>query len=208
MTLSQRGPTAASAFILAQLCLSAQTVPDPTSTDLVSRSAPAYRPLTRSDRLNDFLKRTASPVSLVSSAASAGLGQWRDVPEEWGQGGAGFGRRYASSFAQHVVQETLMFGVSSALHEDNRYVRSRDSGTRQRIYNAMNGTFFARGDDGRKRFSCSRIGAFAGSALISRLWQPPSTDRIRGVPLNVGSSIGLNIGMNVVKEFWPRKRQP
>jgi hypothetical protein len=32
--------------------------------------------------------------------------------------------RFGSSYAEHIVQETLMYGASSALHEDNRYVRS------------------------------------------------------------------------------------
>lgn len=164
--------------------------------------------MTRQERLNEFLKRTTSPLSLVNSAVSAGLGQWRDRPEEWGQGAKGYGRRYASSYAQHVVRETLMYGLSSALHEDNRYVRSRERGTKSRIYHAMNGTFFARTDDGRKRFSYSRIGSFAGASMISRLWQPPSSDSLRAVPVNVGTAIGLSMGMNVVREFWPRKRQP
>lgn len=206
MTLSQRRllprAAAASVLLLAQFSLSAQTAsPDP-ATD----AAPSYRPMTRSARLNEFLKRTSSPLSLVSSAASAGWGQMRDRPEEWGQGGAGFGRRYASAFATHVVRETLMYGLSSALHEDNRYVRSRESGTKSRIYNAINGTFFARDDEGRKRFSYSRIGSYAGASMISRLWQPPSSDSLRAVPVNVGTSIGINMGMNVVREFWPRKR--
>ena len=101
-----------------------------------------------------------------------------------------------------------MYGLSSALHEDNRYVRSSESSTKRRIYNAMNGTFFARNDEGRKRFSFSRIGSYAGASMISRSWQPPSSDSLGTVPVNVATAIGINMGMNVVREFWPRKWQP
>ena len=166
----------------------------------------AFRPMTKSERLNDYLKKLANPVSVVSSSASAGIGQWRDSPDEWGQGGEGFGRRFASSFAQHIVTETLLFGVSTALHEDNRYALSADRSTRGRILNAIKGTFFARRDDGGMRFSYSRIGAYGGAAIISRSWQPEDSHKVRGAFYSVSSSIGMSIGMNVVREFWPRRR--
>jgi hypothetical protein len=162
--------------------------------------------MTQADRWNDYFKRTANPFSLVSSAASAGLGQWRDRPEEWGQGAAGFGRRYASSIAQHVVKESLMFAASSALHEDNRYVRSQGETTRGRIVNAIEGVWYARRDDGSRRVSISRFTAYAGVYLISRTWQPPTINTPKGLLVNVGTSFGLSVGMNVVREFWPRKR--
>jgi hypothetical protein len=162
--------------------------------------------MTKAERWNDYFRRTVNPFSLVSSAASAGLGQWRDRPEEWGQGGAGYGRRYASAVGSHVVKETLMFGVSAALHEDNRYVISADRTTRGRIVNAIEGVVYARRDDGSRRVSISRFSAYAGAFLISRTWQPASSDSPKGVVLNMGMSFGLSVGMNVVREFWPRKR--
>ncbi|MBZ5624787.1 MAG: hypothetical protein LAQ69_39720, partial [Acidobacteriia bacterium] len=63
------------------------------------------------------MRDTFSPTSFVSSAANAGIGQWRNRPREWQQGGEGYGRRYASSFAEHIVYQTMMFGASSVLHE-------------------------------------------------------------------------------------------
>jgi hypothetical protein len=113
--------------------------------------------------------------------------------------------RYGSSYAEHIVRATLMFGASSVLHEDDRYVRSRQSAVGSRLGYAVGSTFLARRDDGSRRFSFSRLGAFAGAALISRLWQPRSTNSMRSAALNFGTSIGVATGVDIAREFWPRQ---
>jgi hypothetical protein len=200
--------TAVSVLFAAPLCVPAQI---PTGADRLNPASaatatqPAYTPMTQPQRLREFLQDTFNPVSLVSTAASAGLGQWRDSPHQWKQGGEGYGRRYASSYAQRIVSATLMFGASSVLHEGNRYVPSGQSGVGNRVRYALKNTFLARRDDGSRRISISRIGALAGASLISRLWQPQGTDRFRTAGINFGTSIGVTMGFGVVREFWPRK---
>jgi hypothetical protein len=207
--------TAVSLLFAAQLCLPlpAQTPSVADKVDHADRvdpasataTQPAYTPVTETQRFTGFLKDTFSPLSLVRSAASAGIGQWRDSPHQWKQGGEGYGRRYASSYAQHIVNATLMYGVSSVLHEDNRYVRSGQSGVKTRVGYALKTRFMARGEDGTQHLSVSRICALAGASLISRLWQPQGTDRLRSAGINFGTSIGFTMGFGVAKEFWPRK---
>ena len=166
---------------------------------------PGRAPITGGDRLRWYLKATISPLSFMTSAASAGFGQWRDRPKEWREGAEGYSLRFASSYGEHVVRETLVFGASSALHEDNRYLRSGESDFRLRIRYAVGSTFLARRDNGSRRLSFSRMGAFAGAALISRLWQPRSTRGPHSATVNFGTSIGIAAAFNIVREFWPRK---
>jgi hypothetical protein len=168
-------------------------------------SQPGRAPITGGDRLQWYLKATISPLSFVTSAASAGWGQLWDRPKEWREGAEGYGLRFASSYGEHVVRETLMFGASSALHEDNRYIHSGESDVRLRIRYAVASTFLARRDNGSRRLSFSRMGAFAGAAVISRLWQPRSTRGPRSATVNLGTSVGVAAAFNVVREFWPRK---
>ena len=99
------------------------------------------------------------------------------------------------------MNTTIAFGASSILHEDNRYFRYRESGFGARIGYALESTFLARRNDGTRRLSVSRIVGFAGSALISRLWQPPSTNKLRDAGINFGTEIGVCAGFNVVREF-------
>ena len=128
-----------------------------------------YTPLTEGDRTREYLKEIFNPLSMVSSAASAGIGQWRDQPKQWKEGSQGYGLRYGSAFAEHIVRDTLMYGASGVLHEDDRYIRSGQSGAGSRIGYAVSSTFLARRDDGSRRFSYSRIIAFRsiGSPPVS-----------------------------------------
>jgi hypothetical protein len=193
-------------LLCAQFCLAQTQNSADRMTNLGGAgSQPGAAPITGGDRLRWYLRSTISPLSFVTSAASAGFGQWRDRPKEWREGAEGYGLRFASSYGEHVVRETLAFGASTVLHEDNRYLRSEESDIRPRIRYAVGSTFLARRDDGSRRVSFSRIGAFAGAALISRLWQPKSTHSPRGAAVNFGTSIGIAAAFNVVREFWPRK---
>lgn len=166
--------------------------------------APRYTPMTANDRWRDYLKRTISPRSFLTSAASAGWGQLRERPHEWKEGGEGYGFRYASSFGEHIVRETLMFGAASAFGEDNRYIRSGESGAKARVEYAVKNTFMARHADGTRHISKSRIVAFAGAALVSRLWQPHSTRSFRSAAVNLATSLSLSTGFEVAREFWPQ----
>jgi hypothetical protein len=169
---------------------------------------PSYVPMTASERFTTYLRQDVSLTSFVSSAASAGIGQWRDRPKEWKQGGEGFGLRYGSAFAQHITRETLTYGASSLLHEDNRYFASRRTGFGSRLEYALASTFLARHDDGTQHFSFSGIGGIGGAALISRAWQPHSTSTMRNAGISSAISIGVKAGFNVGREFVPRLFHP
>ena len=159
--------------------------------------------MSQRERVRQYAKDVFNPVYLFGSAASAGIGLWRDQPPEWGQGGRGFGRRFASSYAQHIVSETLLFGASSALGEDNRYIRTGSGEFKHRLGYALKSTFLARHDDGSRHLSISKFGALGGASMISRAWQPPGPDRMRGAGVNFGVSVAAAMGLNVAREFLP-----
>jgi hypothetical protein len=158
----------------------------------------------RSGRGQQYINQLFSPFSFVESAVSAAFGQWRDRPPEWRQGAEGYGRRFASSFAQHITQETLKFGLASLLHEDNRYVPSGQAKLAPRLLYALESTFRSRGDDGLRQVSYSNIGSLAGASLISRTWQPRSTGSAGDGAVNFGVSVIFAAGMNVGREFFHR----
>ncbi len=164
---------------------------------------PVFVPMTEGERLRQYLKDTFHPITLVSSAAAAGIGQWRNSPREWGQGGEGYAKRFASSYAEHMVRQTMIFGLSSVLQEDDRWFPSGRSGAGTRIGYAVESTFLARRNDGRRRLSFSRIASFAGAAFVSRLWQPDSSSHAHNGAINVGTSVGVAAGFNVAREFLP-----
>ena len=166
-----------------------------------------FVPMTRSERLKRYVTGTFGPNSLNKSAASAEIMQVRKVPKEWSRTPAGFGNRVGSAFAQHIVRGTLQYGTSSALHEDNRYRPSCKKGFWKRAGYAVSSTFLARRDNGRRRFSFSRIGSAGGASFISRTWLPPSIATAGAGASSFGLTIAFDVGANVFHEFWPDLRK-
>jgi hypothetical protein len=166
-------------------------------------SEPEFVPMTQRERWKHYFRSTGDPMAMVMSAAGAGITQWQDNPTEWGQGATGYTRRLGNTYAQHIIRQTLIFGASSALHEDNRYLQSGESGVGDRIKYAIGSTFLARRNDGSRRFAFSRFGATMGTAFISRRWQPRSQNSNGNALSSFGIAIGAQAGFNVAREFLP-----
>jgi hypothetical protein len=206
--------TCAGLLFLVQHCVMAQTTvavrgPDP-ETPLVAAAVPiepSFIPMTQSDRVHYYFKSTFNATSILASTAAAGIAQWQDSPTEWHQGAEGYGKRLGSIYAKHIVRQTIAFGASSVLHEDNRYIPSGRSGFGTRLKYAIVSTLLARRDDGTQRLSFSRIGSTAGAVFVSRLWQPPSANTTGHAATSFGVSMGTQIGFNVAREFLHRKTQ-
>lgn len=168
---------------------------------------PEFAPMTASERFRLYLRRAFDPGSIIESAAGAGIRQWEDTPKEWKHGAEGYGDRFGSAYATHFIRETLEYGASAALREDNRYIRSGESGFWKRSKHAVVYTFMARNDAGNEHFAFSRFGSAAGAAFISRIWQPHSTNSAGDGAVVFGGTIGSDVGANMFHEFWPDIRR-
>ena len=142
------------------------------------------------------------------SGLSGAIDQANDKPHEWGQGGAGYGKRVANITAQYGIQRTVTFGVASLLHEYNRYFGSGKKGFWPRTGYAISSSVLARHDNGRRYPSVSLIGGFAAAAFISRSLQPPSTHSAGDGASSFGISMGYNVLACTVKEFLPDLLRP
>lgn len=181
--------------------------PSAISSKVCSSPPPKFAPMTRSERFHNYLVRVAGPQPFITAAATAGISQAEGTPKEWGGGAEGYGKRSGSAFAEHFIRGTLEYGVSAALHEDNRYFVSGQTGFFRRTKYAVVSTLLARHDNGDQSFSFSRIGSAAGAAFISRAWQPRSITSAGDGAVSFGISMGSDIGFNVVREFWPGLRR-
>jgi hypothetical protein len=145
---------------------------------------------------------------VLGSAASAGIGQLRNTPHEWGQGGAAYAKRLGSHLGQLVVKQSIQFGVAALRHENLRYQPSHLHGTWPRVKYAIRATFIVpRTNKPGRTVALSRFAGNFGGGLISRLWQPASTAGIGAGVLSGGIGIGGDVGVNVVREFWPRRHR-
>ncbi len=158
-------------------------------------------------RLREFRHRAVGKRSLIGAGASAAIGTARNHPHEWGGGPAGFAKRFGSSVATHAVKGGIEMGVAAAHHENLHYQRSNKHGVLPRMAYAAKSTFIVPKTNrrGKKTFAASRVAGNMGAGLISRAWQPASAAGLGAGVATGGIGLGADVGMNMAREFWPRK---
>ena len=176
-------------------------------TRRATATIPEFVPMTASERARLYLRNAFGPTAVLRAAASGGIEQWKNAPKEWGGGAEAYGDRFGNAFAKHVIREALEFGGSTALHEDNRYVPSTDTGFFKRTRHAVASIFVARNEAGGEHFAYSRFGSVLGSSFISRLWQPRSEDSSGDALTSFGLTMVSDMGWNVFHEFAPSLRK-
>jgi len=162
-----------------------------------------FKPLTQSERTKLYLKTMVNPLGYVKTGFSAGIDQWKDKPTEWEQGASGYSKRFSNILGQYSIQRTVTFGLSSALHEDNRYFNSGKRRFWSRIGYAVSSGMLARSDDGSRHISVSQLGGVAAGAFLSRTWQPDSQSSLGDGAVSFGITMASDMGFGVVKEFLP-----
>jgi hypothetical protein len=143
------------------------------------------------------------PAALAGSAVITSYLQGTDSPREWGQAGAGYGKRLGSTLAYSGIRNLLAFGLDSALHQDPRYYRSGDTGLWRRTKHAFRGTILTRTDSGRETLATWRFGSAYGVTFLSNEWYPGRLNTVKLSLAQGSTQIGFDLLSNLGAEFWP-----
>jgi hypothetical protein len=143
------------------------------------------------------------PTALLESAVYAGYGQETNSPREWGQGASGYGKRLGSRLAYTGLRDALGFGLDTALRQDPRYHRSRDTGLWRRTKHAFHETILTRTDSGGETLATWRLGSAYGAAFLSNEWYPDRLNTIKSGLVQGSAQIGFDVLGNLRSEFWP-----
>ena len=163
-------------------------------------SAPYVFP-TKRERFNRYLKSTVGPFSLIYTGVSAGLNQWSDNPEEWEQGASGYGKRYASSFGRNAIQQTVVYGLDSALGLDTGFKKSTRKGFFPRMKDALAANLTSRTKSGRRVISVPRLaGVYTGAIVAHETWYPERYNYKDGLRSGTYSLL-TGFGLTLVREF-------
>lgn len=155
------------------------------------------------ERMADYLKRTAGAEAIFNSSLLAGIDQWRDRPEGWEQGGAGYGRRFVSRLGRGAISNTIQLGLEAALREDSRYTALEHGPIGQRLGHSLSHTFMVRTPGGRRAPPIGRFAGIVGGAVLSRRWYPEGENTFEDGARAAGISLGVFTGINVLREFLP-----
>jgi hypothetical protein len=166
-----------------------------------ARCAP---PLTSNEKFKLFVRGTLDPFPPVAYAIQAGIGQAQDSHSGYGQGAAGYARRFGAALGDGTSARFFAtYAFPSLLHQDPRYFRKGEGGAWSRIGYSISRGFVTRSDSGAAQPNWSNIlGKFAGAGL-SNAYYPPD-DRGTSLTLSrVAISLGYQTLGNVAIEFWP-----
>lgn len=139
----------------------------------------------------------------------AGISQAQNSEAGYGQGTAGYGKRFGAYFADGTI-ENFMVGavIPSLLRQDPRYFRSGKGGFWRRTGYTVSRMFVTRTDSGHEQFNFSEIAGSALSAGISTYSYHPHEDRtLRNTASVWGAELGSDAITVLLREFWPDVRR-
>lgn len=171
---------------------------------------PHAAPLNTKQKFELAWKSTFDPVTFVLVGASAGIQQATDQFGGYGQGAAGYGKRYGATYGD-LITGTFIGGaiLPSLLKQDPRYFYKGTGTTRSRFLYALANSVICKGDNGRWQPNYSNILGSLAAGGISNLYYPP--DDRNGVGLtfeNALIGIGTTAAANVLQEFLIPKLTP
>jgi hypothetical protein len=163
-------------------------------------------PLTTKQKFSLATHDTLDWTSWVGISATAGIEQANNSYAGYGQGAAGYGKRWAAKFGDGRSSDYLSHAVFASLfHQDPRYFYQGTGTTKSRLIHAVSSSFIARSDSGKNMPNYSYLlGAMTAGALSNAYY--PHADR--GLSLVfVNSFVGIagRSGGAVLQEFLGKK---
>jgi hypothetical protein len=139
----------------------------------------------------------------AQTAFISGIGQATNGNPSFGQGVAGYARRFGTTYGDFAIENMMTEGIyPTLLRQDPRYFRRREGTARSRLGYAISRLFITRTDSGRAQFNYSEVVGAATSLAISNFYYPDG----RTAGNNLGRyavQLGFDAASNVLKEFWP-----
>jgi hypothetical protein len=166
-----------------------------------ARNAP---PLTSKEKFKLFVGGTLDPFPFAVYAVQAGVEHANDSYSGYGQGAAGYARRFGAALGDGTSARFFAtYAFPSLLHQDPRYFRKGEGSGWSRVGYSVSRGFVTRSDSGKTQPNWSNvIGKFAGAGL-SNLYYPPD-DRGASLTLSrVAISLSYQMLGNLAIEFWP-----
>jgi hypothetical protein len=157
------------------------------------------------ERFKRYVNSTIGPFRLARTAAAAGIEQWRDSPEEWGQGAQGYGKRFASGLAQNAIHQTVEYGLDSAMGLDTGFQRSKKEGFGPRFKDALIQNVTSRTKSGDRVISVPRFaGVYTGAIVARETWYPDRYTYKDGLRSGT-TTLVMGFGINLLREFVIRR---
>ena len=171
---------------------------------------PHAAPLNSKQKFTLAWKTTIDPVTFALVGVIAGIQQAQNSFSGYGQGAAGYGKRYGASYADLVSGTFIGSAIlPSLLKQDPRYFYKGTGSKRSRILYAIAGAVICKGDNGKWQPNYSSVLGNLAAGGLSNLYYPAKSRDGVGLTFESGAiGIGATAGANLIQEFLIRNLTP
>jgi len=163
-------------------------------------------PLTKKQKFSLAARGTFDPVAMIGVGLAAGIEQAGNTYAGYGQGAAGYSKRFAAKFGDGRSSDFLTHAVfPSLLHQDPRYYYQGSGSIKSRIAHAFRSAFVTRSDSGRTVFNSSYLLGDMCAGALSNLYYPNANRGANLVFTNTALGLAGRVGTNLMREFLSRR---
>jgi len=163
---------------------------------------PDAAPLTSKQKFSLSVHDAIDWASFVAVSAGAGAEQATNAFKGYGQGAAGYGKRWGALFATARSNDLLSHYVFASLfHQDPRYFYHGTGTKKSRLFHALSYAFVARGDNGKAMPNYTYILGDLCSGALSNAYYPPANRGAGLVFTNAAIALAARAGQGVLEEF-------
>jgi hypothetical protein len=161
-------------------------------------------PLTWKQKFSTTAEGTFDPYEFFIVGVLAGIRQAHDAYPGFGEGLAGYGKRYGAAFLDQVDGNMMVGAVfPSILHTDPRYYQLTHGRFLRRFGYAISRVAVARTGSGKNVFNVSEFAGNAVASGMSNLYYPHADASVSSTATNWATQISVDAFGNELKEFWP-----
>ena len=167
-------------------------------------------PLNTKQKFQLASKSIVDPVNFGITGVIAGIEQARNDFSGYGQGAAGYARRYGAAYGDQVFGTYIGSAIlPSLLKQDPRYFYKGTGTKRSRVLYAIANSVICKGDNGHWQPAYSAIGGSLAASGISNLYYPAKDRNDAALTFeNTAIGIGAAAAANLLQEFVIRKLTP
>ena len=167
-------------------------------------------PLTSRQKFELAWKTVIDPVNFGITGVIAGIQQADNDFSGYGQGAAGYGRRYGAAYGDFLTGTYIGSAIlPSLLKQDPRYFYKGTGTVRSRILYAVANAVICKGDNGNWQPNYSSILGSLASGGISNLYYPAKNRNGADLTFeNALIGIGATAAANILQEFVIKKFTP
>jgi hypothetical protein len=156
------------------------------------------------DKFILFVRGSFDPVTFLGASFSAGISQAQNQDGRFGQGAAGYGKRFGASFADQATFRFFKdFAYPAIFFEDPRYYRLIEGTGRQRFLHAIEHVVVAHRDNGNRMFNFSEWLGTISAISLSNVYHPGNERGFAPTAEGLGISLLNDMGYDLLREFWP-----